>query len=395
MSTCNHDCSSCQSKCEKESLLKKPHQDSSIKKIIGVVSGKGGVGKSLVTSLLAVGMQKENFKVGILDADITGPSIPKIFGVKDKLRGTKSGLLPNITSNGIKIISSNLLLKNDTDPVLWRGPIIANLVSQFWTDVIWQDVDYLFIDMPPGTGDVALTVFQSISIDGIIIVTSPQELVEMIVEKAVKMANMMKIPILGLVENMSYFECENCHRQMKIFGDSQIERIATTYQLDVLAKIPLNPQIAFLCDQGKIEEANFNYLDKALATIKSLPINYTKLALPLSGELISDHFTHCEAFLIIDSLKQMIIKKTLYILEDRSHEGILEFLQMHNVNVVLTKNIGQVMYDCITSNGISVYTNLQGKAHDEALKYLRGELDLDTKANCSCKDCSECSHDCK
>lgn len=397
MSSCNYDCNNCESKCEKESLLKKPHQNSSIKKIIGVVSGKGGVGKSLVTSLLAVAMKQKGYEVGILDADITGPSIPKMFGVKGKIRGTKNGLLPNESTKGIKIVSSNLLLKDETDPVVWRGPIIANLVSQFYTEVIWENIEYLFIDMPPGTGDVALTVFQSISIDGIIIVTSPQELVSMIVQKAVKMANMMNIPIIGLVENMSYLECEECAHPMKIFGESHIDEIAARSGLKVLAKIPLNPTIANLCDRGLIEECKVNYLEKAILTLEEQQVNYTKIAIPLDGENISEHFANSPQFLIIDTLKQMIIKKERYTLEDKSHEGVLAFLQKMNVRVVLTKNIGQIMFDILVDNGINIYTGLEGNALEGVIKHIRKEVNLNETANCSCDDCDECSScdDCK
>ncbi len=255
---CNENCSSCSQSCDsrKEAqtdFLEKPHEQSSIKKVIGVLSGKGGVGKSLVTSMLAVTMKRRNHNVAILDADITGPSIPKAFGINEKARANSVGVLPSKSKTGIDIMSINLLLENTTDPVVWRGPIIAGTVKQFWTDVIWKDVDFMFIDMPPGTGDVALTVFQSIPIDGIIVVTSPQELVSMIVEKAVKMAEMMNVPIIGVVENMSYFKCPDCNKEYKIFGDSKIEETAKNYGLEVIAKLPIDPQIASMVDKGMIE----------------------------------------------------------------------------------------------------------------------------------------------
>ena len=254
---CNENCSSCSEECssrkEEMDFLEKPHELSNIKKVIGVVSGKGGVGKSLVTSMLAVTMQRRNYSVGILDADITGPSIPKAFGVVEKAKGNQFGILPSKSKTGIDIMSVNLLLDNDTDPVIWRGPIIANTVKQFWTEVIWKDIDYMFIDMPPGTGDVPLTVFQSIPVDGIIVVTSPQELVSMIVEKAVKMAENMNVPIIGIVENMSYFKCPDCNKEYKVFGESNIEQVAKKHNLDVLAKLPIDPVIASSCDKGAIE----------------------------------------------------------------------------------------------------------------------------------------------
>lgn len=257
---CSDDCAQCGEDCsEREEAFdfsEQPHKLSNIKKIIGVVSGKGGVGKSLVTSMLAVEMNRRGYSSGILDADITGPSIPKSFGIKGKAKANKSGLLPIKSKNGIDIMSVNLILENDTDPVVWRGPVIANTVKQFYTDVIWKDIDYMFIDMPPGTGDVPLTVFQSLPVDGIIIVTSPQELVSMIVTKAVKMAKMMDIPILGIVENMSYFECPDCDKKYNIFGESNIEEVAKEHDIDTFDKLPIDPDISKACDMGEIESLN-------------------------------------------------------------------------------------------------------------------------------------------
>lgn len=254
---CNSNCSSCSQNCDSRKspsdFLEKPHEMSNIKKVIGIVSGKGGVGKSLVTSMLAVTMKRREHNVAILDADITGPSIPKAFGLTEKAKGNEYGIIPSKSKTGIEIISINLLLENDSDPVIWRGPVIAGTVKQFWTEVIWQDVDYMFVDMPPGTGDVPLTVFQSLPVDGIIIVTSPQELVSMIVEKAVKMAENMNIPILGVVENMSYFKCPDCNKQHKIFGDSHIEEVVKKHNLKVLAKLPIDPNVATSIDKGQVE----------------------------------------------------------------------------------------------------------------------------------------------
>ena len=264
---CNQNCSACGDDCaerkeEKIDFSEQPHELSNIKKGIGVVSGKGGVGKSLVTSMLAVMMKRRGYNTAILDADITGPSIPKAFGIKDKAMGNEQGFFPVKSKTGIEIMSINLLLENDTEPVVWRGPIIAGTVKQFWTDVIWREVDFMFIDMPPGTGDVPLTVFQSIAVDGIIIVTSPQELVSMIVSKAVKMAEMMNIPIIGLVENMSYFKCPDCDKEHKIFGESHIEGIAQKHNIDVLGKLPIDPKIAAACDRGMIELFDGDWLDR-------------------------------------------------------------------------------------------------------------------------------------
>ena len=254
---CNHDCGSCSQECgERQNpadFLEKPHEMSQIKKVIGVVSGKGGVGKSMVTSQLAVAMNRLQYKTAILDADITGPSIPMAFGVKTKLTQNGHGILPAKSKTGIEMVSVNLLLDNETDPVVWRGPIIAGTVKQFWTDVIWADVDYMFVDMPPGTGDVPLTVFQSIPLDGVIIVTSPQELVSMIVAKAVNMAKMMDIPILGIIENMSYAVCPDCGKKINVFGESHIDEAAAAHKIDVLAKLPIDPKAASACDKGLIE----------------------------------------------------------------------------------------------------------------------------------------------
>lgn len=260
---CTHDCSSCSSGCnsEPESLIKEPHEGTKVKKIIAVVSGKGGVGKSLVTSLMAVLQNRKGYKTAILDADITGPSIPKTFSITKKADSTGDALFPVETKTGIKIMSLNLLTQNDTDPVIWRGTVIAGAVTQFWTDVIWDEVDYMFVDMPPGTGDVPLTVFQSLPIDGIIIVTSPQELVSMIVEKAVKMANLMDVPILGIVENMSYFVCDKCNEKHNIFGDSHIEQIADKYGIKNISKIPMNKKLSAAVDKGMTELFEGDWLD--------------------------------------------------------------------------------------------------------------------------------------
>ncbi len=272
MSECTHDCSTCSSKDCKDRGIQKEKQNelSKIKKVIGIVSGKGGVGKSLVTSMLATLTQRAGFNTAILDADITGPSIPKVFGLKEKARTLdEKYLLPVVTKTGIKVMSINLLLENENDPVVWRGPVIAGAVKQFWTDVAWSDVDFMFVDMPPGTGDVPLTVFQSLPIDGIIVVASPQELVSMIVEKAVKMAGLMNVPVLALVENMSYFECPDCKKKINIFGESKIDETACEFKIDTVAKIPINPAFASLCDNGEIENFNGDFLNEVIEKIKN------------------------------------------------------------------------------------------------------------------------------
>lgn len=274
MSSCSNDCSSCSSNCssrrEPQDLHFKLHEKSSVKKVIGIVSGKGGVGKSMTTSLMAVGMNRAGYKVGVLDADVTGPSIPKGFGLHEQLFGTSEGLIvPAMTNRGIDVVSINLLLDTETTPVIWRGPVLGNVIKQFWSETLWKNIDYMFVDMPPGTGDVPLTVFQSIPLDGIIIVASPQELVGMIVGKAVNMAKMMNIPILGLVENMSYLECPDCGRHISVFGESHIDEIGAQYELPVLAKLPIDPKLAAACDAGELEELETIYVDKIVEMLQS------------------------------------------------------------------------------------------------------------------------------
>ncbi len=273
MADCNHDCSSCGEKCEKRDFHVNLNPASSVKKVIGIVSGKGGVGKSLVTSLLASKVNKDGFKTAILDADITGPSIPESFGVGSERATTIEGqdlLNPVVTDSGIQLMSMNFLLQNETDPVIWRGPVIAGAVKQFWTDVVWKDVDFMFVDMPPGTGDVPLTVFQSLPIDGIIIVSSPQQLVRVIVEKAVNMANMMNIPILGLVENMSYVKCPDCGKEITVFGKSNIDKIASDFNIPVLARLPMEESTSRLVDEGDVESVEMPEIEEAAKKVESL-----------------------------------------------------------------------------------------------------------------------------
>lgn len=270
---CDGKCSGCDAECAErkpESFLEAPHELSQIKKVIGVVSGKGGVGKTLVTSLLAVSMRRAGYSTAILDADVTGPSVPRAFGIREKAEGSELGLLPARSKTGISIMSVNLLLEDDTAPVIWRGPVIAGTVKQFWTDVMWGDVDYMFVDLPPGTGDVPLTVFQSIPLDGIIIVTSPQELVGMIVEKAANMATMMNVPILALVENMSFFKCPDCGKTHTIFGESHVEDIAEKHGIGVVCKLPINPKLAAATDAGTIELFEDDGLNDLIALLHEM-----------------------------------------------------------------------------------------------------------------------------
>ena len=271
---CSHDCSSCSSNCssrkpDKSQFAEPMNQYSNVKKVIGVVSGKGGVGKSFVTSYLAVMMQRMGYKTAVLDADVTGPSIPMAFGVHKKAQGNELGILPEYTKNGTAIMSVNLLLENEEVPVVWRGPVIAGTVKQFWSQVVWGDIDYMFVDMPPGTGDVPLTVFQSLPVDGLIIVTSPQDLVSMVVAKAVNMARAMNIPILGLVENYSYLECPDCGKHISVFGGSHADETAEKFALKVLAKIPIDPKIAAAIDSGAVENLTGLWLADAAKEIET------------------------------------------------------------------------------------------------------------------------------
>ena len=273
---CTHNCETCGMDCPSrtggapQDMREKPHELSSIKKVIGVVSGKGGVGKSMTSAMLAVLLNRRGYHTAVLDADVTGPSIPKLFGLHGRAAATEQGIIPVRTRTGIDVMSVNLLLENETDPVVWRGPIRAGTVKQFWQEVVWKDVDFLFVDMPPGTGDVPLTVFQTLPVDGVIVVTSPQELVALIVEKAVKMAEMMHIPVLGIVENMSYATCPDCGKKLYVFGESHVEETAKAYRLPVLAHTPIDPQLAKNADQGVIELFEGDSLDKAADAVEAL-----------------------------------------------------------------------------------------------------------------------------
>lgn len=271
MSECTHDCETCGENCESKKIAKEPANSySKIKKVIGIVSGKGGVGKSTVTAMLSVLMRRRGYRVGVLDADITGPSIPKAFGLTENCQANELGIFPAESKTGIKAISINLLLDDPAKPVIWRGPVLAGAVKQFWTDVVWEEVDYMFVDMPPGTGDVPLTIFQSLPVDGIIVVTSPQSLVGMIVEKAVRMAKMLDIPVLGLVENYSYLKCPDCGKEISVFGESRVEETAKAEGLQVLARMPIDPAVASLCDKGLIELFESDALDRVADKLEGL-----------------------------------------------------------------------------------------------------------------------------
>ncbi|MEA5152322.1 MAG: Mrp/NBP35 family ATP-binding protein [Oscillospiraceae bacterium] len=271
MSECTHDCSTCGENCSErkpESFQKALNPNSKVKKVIAVVSGKGGVGKSLVTCLMASEMQRRGHNCAVLDADITGPSVPRSFGITEHAKGTDEYLIPVTTSSGIQVMSINLILENETEPVVWRGPVIAGAVTQFWTDVLWTDVDYMFVDMPPGTGDVPLTVFQSLPVDGVVIVTTPQELVGMIVAKAVNMAEMMKVPVVGIVENMSYFKCPDCGKEYSVFGESKVEKAARAFGIKNFARLPLDPVVSTMVDAGEVESVDAEPLSGLMDAIE-------------------------------------------------------------------------------------------------------------------------------
>ncbi|HSL93156.1 MAG TPA: P-loop NTPase, partial [Bacillota bacterium] len=349
------------------------HQLSNVRKVIGVVSGKGGVGKSLVTSLMAVTMQRRGHKTAILDADISGPSIPKAFGIKERPRSDAAGMHPVKSKTGIEVMSINLLLEEETSPVIWRGPLIANVVKQFWTDVIWRDVDYMFIDLPPGTGDVPLTIYQSFKLDGIIIVTSPQELVSMIVAKAVHMAQTMKVPILGLVENMSYFTCPDCNRKHNVFGSSHIDEIATEHGLRVLGRLPIDPKLAAACDQGLIELFNGNWLDSAALTLEQAG---SQLRLAVAGEQgqVAQHFGHCESFHIFDTSEQKITDADTIANPGHKPGFLPRFLADMGVDVIIAGGMGSSAVELFNERGIEVVVGARGLAAEAANLYLQGHL---------------------
>ena len=378
--SCNQDCNACSDDCAErkqkpKDFFEKPHELSNIKKVIGIVSGKGGVGKSLVTSLLAVTMNRRGHNTAILDADVTGPSIPKTFGINKKAKTSELGIFPIKSKTGIDIMSINLLLENDTDPVIWRGPIIAGTVKQFWTDAIWGDVDFMFIDMPPGTGDVPLTVFQSIAVDGIIIVTSPQELVSMIVSKAVKMAKIMNIPIIGLVENMAYFKCQDCDKEYKIFGESHIEEFAQKHNIDILAQLPIDPKIAMACDKGMIEDCEGDWLDNIAKILeKEGGGKKMKIAVASEKEMVTEHFGHCADFSIFEANNNEIVKSEL--IPNPGHKpGFLpNFLNDMGVNVIISGGMGGGAIEIFNEKGIEVIIGAKGSAEAAVNSYLQGDL---------------------
>ncbi|MDF2801128.1 MAG: Dinitrogenase iron-molybdenum cofactor biosynthesis protein [Anaerocolumna sp.] len=391
-SDCKVDCSS--RKTSKQDFLVPLNQYSKVKKVIGIVSGKGGVGKSFVTSYLSVLMRRKGYGTAILDADITGPSIPKAFGIHTKAKGNEFGIFPEVSDTGIKVMSVNLLLETEDTPVIWRGPVIAGTVKQFWTDVLWEDVDYMFVDMPPGTGDVPLTVFQSLPVDGIIIVTSPQELVSMIVSKAVNMAESMEVPILGLVENYSYIQCGNCGEKISVFGTSHIDEISDKYNLPVLGRVPIDPAIAAAVDSEKIEQLSGEWLDLAAETLDELlgdqrnkidnvkeesvelkENTITKIAVPTdeAGNVFK-HFGKACQFTIYELQGKELVNKVVLKTEGEGHSSKVSVLSDNLVNVVICGGIGIEAMEGLMSKGILVMPGAEGDVDVVTAAYLDGAL---------------------
>ena len=383
---CSGDCSGCSSTCSsdsRKSMLEPANQYSKVKKVIGVVSGKGGVGKSLTTSYLSVLMNRKGYKTAILDADITGPSIPKTFGINTKASGNELGIFPAVSKEGIKVMSVNLLLDSDEMPVVWRGPIVAGTVKQFWTEVIWNQVDYMFVDMPPGTADVPLTVFQSIPLDGIIIVTSPQELVSMIVGKAVNMAKAMNVPILGLVENYSYITCGNCGEKISVFGESHVDEVSAKYHIPVLNRVPIDPAIPAAVDKGLVEDLQVPYLDETAAYIEEqCPIEEEnaikvegalKIAVPvLENNEIDQHFGKAKKFKIYNIFNQILVDQKEISCEGNGHESATKLLEEQQVTILICGGIGQEALESLFEKQVKVYLGMTGDADVNVASYLDG-----------------------
>lgn len=401
-SSCSSNCSSCSSNCSsrkpsKEDFLVPMNSYSRIKKVIGVVSGKGGVGKSLVTSYMSVLMNRKGYKTAILDADVTGPSIPKTFGIHKKAEANELGILPAISKNGIEIMSVNLLLEDEETPVVWRGPVIAGTVKQFWSEVVWGDVDYMFVDMPPGTGDVPLTVFQSLPLDGIIIVASPQELVSMIVAKAVNMANSMEVPILGFIENYSYIECGNCKEHISVFGKSHIDEISKKYNIPVLAKLPIQPQIAEAVDAGLIEDLKGEWLDQAADFVCSTLVienndmkKNIKIAVTTDeANKVYSHFGKCKTFTVYEVEGNDLKDKKVYENTGSGHEQTAAFIKEIGVNVLICGGIGGPAMDLLMDSGILVIPGMQGDMDIAVAAYLDGAISTNMGSTCECSD-GEC-----
>lgn len=399
-SSCGDSCSSCQATCssrktEKEDFREPLNPYSKVKKVIGIVSGKGGVGKSFVTSYLSVLLNREGYHTAILDADITGPSIPKAFGIHQKTQGNELGIFPAISKSGIRVMSVNLLLETEDTPVIWRGPVIAGTVKQFWSEVLWDDVDYMFVDMPPGTGDVPLTVFQSLPVDGVIIVTSPQELVSMIVSKAVHMAEAMNIPVLGLVENYSYLECGNCGEKISVFGKSHVEETAEKFHLPILGRIPINPSIAEAVDGERIEELQGPWLTDAVNALEKLLEkeqrqeaggNYLRIAVPTEGNNnVFGHFGKAAEFTLYEIKDNQLAGKTVLSAKGEGHAQSVELMKKERIGVVLCGGIGMEAMEGLMENHILVIPGASGDADVAVAAYLDGSFGEGKQNVCSCK----------
>lgn len=378
-STCSADCAS--RKPSKEELLEPANKFSKIKRVIGVVSGKGGVGKSFVTSCLTAAMQKKGYQTAILDADVTGPSIPKSFGISGKTGGSPQGMVPAVSSAGTKVMSVNLLVDQEDTPVLWRGPVVAGVVKQFWSEVFWDQVDYMFVDMPPGTGDVPLTAFQSLPLDGIILVTSPQDLVSMIVKKAVNMAKAMEIPILGMVENYSYMQCKCCGEKQPVFGESHIDEIAAELQLPVLAKLPLDFQLAQKVDQGLVEEIQLSHFEEMAAYVEKVcPITeeaagpeLVAVAIEEDGQMAA-HFNKCQYVRYYEINEGQVKKLKEENVPEVGNEPFAKYLLEKKVQVVLCHGIGFPAMQKLMEEKITVLPGQKGDADSLVEAYKNGEL---------------------
>ncbi|MCF0110282.1 MAG: P-loop NTPase [Erysipelotrichaceae bacterium] len=396
---CSHDCGSCSQDCASRQGIQKERTNSAsnIKKIIGVVSGKGGVGKSLVSSLLAINVRRAGYRVGILDADITGPSIARIFGCSQPAVGQDGMIYPNQSMSGIDVMSINMMLEAEDRPVIWRGPVVAGIVKQFYTDVLWENIDVLFVDMPPGTGDVPLTVFQSLPVDGIVIVTSPQDLVSMIVAKAVNMAKEMNIPVLGVVENMSYLECPDCGKHISVFGESHLEETAGKYGLTILDRLPIRPEVAKACDTGTLE---FVAMDLPVATKAVVDMIGTE---PMIGDLrvavcvedgkVFQHFGKTRTFVVYDVEDGVITDVHELNANGQGHGALADVLAKDGVNVVICGGIGQGAVNALTQAGIQIVRGIEGDVDVVARQYVAGNIQDDCTKVCDHHDHEE-GHDC-
>lgn len=415
--SCSGSCGSCSESCSsrqpsKEELLEPMNQYSNVKRVIGVVSGKGGVGKSFITSYLSVLLQRKGYETAILDADVTGPSIPKAFGIHEKAQGNEMGIFPIESKNGTKVMSVNLLLEEEEMPVIWRGPVIAGTVKQFWSDVIWGNADYMFVDMPPGTGDVPLTVFQSLPLDGIVIVTSPQDLVSMIVGKAVNMAKAMDVPIIGLVENYSYVECDDCGHKIHVFGESKINEVASKYNLKVLGKMPLSAAISGAIDKEDVEGLHGEWLDAAAAYIEeSYPIpkeeeakaeactcqadNVLRIAVTADEQdNVFQHFGSCEKFAIYEIKDGRLESKDYVASTGSGHDELSQMMIDQNVNVLICGGIGQGAMSALFENGIQVVPGQSGDINVVAASYLDGGVMASSQPSCGGHSESGCGCGC-